>query len=310
MGAGQTYQWAVSFPDMVPARLPVLRVVEDQRAQHRVPRGRQGGADRRRRRSTTAGTTRSRARGCARLARVYAGWGFSQAFYWDAVYTEMGFRRSRTSSSGSGRASSSTTATRTTCSRCCGRGSTGNIGADARLRRRPGQGAAVDQGQGDRHARREGPLLPARGRGVRGRSTSRTGSCASSPACGATSPAAARTRWTRSSSIGGCATCWRTEPAAAQGAGMAGVAAAGSAVPSALVPPSLCSRSSSRPRTGGCPSWPSSAESRPNSRPTVQSDQPRARGRCRASAPGGRCGRGTRPGSRASVMPSVSPTAL
>ena len=47
MGAGQTYQWAVSFPDMVAARVPVLRLVEDQRAQHRVPGGREGRAHRR-----------------------------------------------------------------------------------------------------------------------------------------------------------------------------------------------------------------------------------------------------------------------
>ena len=49
MGAGQTYQWAVSHPDMVQRALPVLRLLEDQRAQLRLPRGRQGGADRRRR---------------------------------------------------------------------------------------------------------------------------------------------------------------------------------------------------------------------------------------------------------------------
>ena len=30
-------------------------------------------------------------KGLRALARVYAGWGFSQAFYWDQVYTEMGY---------------------------------------------------------------------------------------------------------------------------------------------------------------------------------------------------------------------------
>jgi benzoylformate decarboxylase len=38
--------------------------------------------------------------------------------------------------------------------------------AHARLRRRHREGAALDQGAGDRHAGREGPLLPARGRGL------------------------------------------------------------------------------------------------------------------------------------------------
>ena len=68
----------------------VLRLVEDERAQHRVPGGRQGRADRRRgvqgrlvRRKAGQGPARGRAR--------YAGWGFSQAFYWDQVYKEMGY---------------------------------------------------------------------------------------------------------------------------------------------------------------------------------------------------------------------------
>ena len=30
-------------------------------------------------------------KGLRALARVYAGWGFSQAFYWDEVYREMGY---------------------------------------------------------------------------------------------------------------------------------------------------------------------------------------------------------------------------
>jgi homoserine O-acetyltransferase len=45
MGAGQTYQWSV-LPGHGPAGVPVLRLVEDLGAQHRLPRGRQGGADR------------------------------------------------------------------------------------------------------------------------------------------------------------------------------------------------------------------------------------------------------------------------
>lgn len=51
MGAGQTYQWAVSHlqpPRHGAARRPVLRLLQDQRAQLRLPRGREGGPDRRR----------------------------------------------------------------------------------------------------------------------------------------------------------------------------------------------------------------------------------------------------------------------
>ena len=59
--------------------------------------------------------------------------------------------------------------------------------------------------------------------------------------------------------------------------------------------------------SGGCPSRPSSAESRPNSRPTVQSVTSRARRPAPASARGGRCGRGTTPGSRASGCRPCSP---
>ena len=59
------------------------------------------------------------AKGLRAAARVYAGWGFSQAFYWDGrMWTSDGSGltpRWRTSSSASGRASSSTAATRTTC---------------------------------------------------------------------------------------------------------------------------------------------------------------------------------------------------
>ena len=70
MGAGQTYQWAVSYPDMVQRAVPVLRLLEDQRAQHRLPGGREGGADRPTTRSRAAGTRRSRQGPAGRGARV------------------------------------------------------------------------------------------------------------------------------------------------------------------------------------------------------------------------------------------------
>jgi homoserine acetyltransferase len=49
MGAGQTYQWAMSHPEMVPKIGTILRLRQDQPAQHRLPRRRQGRPDRRRR---------------------------------------------------------------------------------------------------------------------------------------------------------------------------------------------------------------------------------------------------------------------
>ena len=115
MGAGQTYQWAVSYPRHGPARLPVLRLVEDQRAQHRLPRGRQGGADRRRRvqgRLVRREAGQGPARGRARLRRLGL---LAGLLLGPASTRSWATRRSRTSSSRSGRASSSTAATPTTC---------------------------------------------------------------------------------------------------------------------------------------------------------------------------------------------------
>lgn len=90
MGAQQTYQWAVSYPDMVARALPfcgspktaphnrvfidglvaVLTADPDWRA------GREA-----------AGY----AAGLMAFSRVYAGWGFSQAFYWHERHRDLGF---------------------------------------------------------------------------------------------------------------------------------------------------------------------------------------------------------------------------
>ncbi|WP_166345313.1 alpha/beta fold hydrolase [Phytoactinopolyspora limicola] len=90
MGAGQTYQWAVSHPDMVERIVPFcgssktslhnIVFLEGVKAALTADGAYQGGW------YTEQPTTGLRA-----AARVYAGWGFSQAFYWDKLYTQLGF---------------------------------------------------------------------------------------------------------------------------------------------------------------------------------------------------------------------------
>lgn len=89
MGAGQTYQWAVSHPDMVqrivpfcgsPRTAPHNRVFLDSlRAALTASVGFDGGL-----------YTEPPVQGLRAFARIYAGWGFSQAFYWDECWRELG----------------------------------------------------------------------------------------------------------------------------------------------------------------------------------------------------------------------------
>jgi homoserine O-acetyltransferase/O-succinyltransferase len=91
MGAGQTYQWAVSHPEMVQRMLPFCgssrtsphnRVfLEGVKAALTADAAFAGGWYR----PDALPVTGLRA-----AARVYAGWGFSQAFYWNEVWREMG----------------------------------------------------------------------------------------------------------------------------------------------------------------------------------------------------------------------------
>ena len=125
MGAGQTYQWAVSHPEMVQRACPFCGSSKTSEHNFVFLEG------------VKAALTADAAfkdgwydtpptKGLRAAGRVYAGWGFSQAFYWDQVYQRDGATpRSRTSSSGSGRGTSSTRgAMPTTCCRCCGPGRT------------------------------------------------------------------------------------------------------------------------------------------------------------------------------------------
>jgi homoserine O-acetyltransferase len=90
MGAGQTYQWCVSFPDMVQRACPFCG--SSKTSEHNIVflEGVKS--------ALTADDAfkggwydEKPAKGLRAAARVYAGWGFSQAFYWDQVYKELGF---------------------------------------------------------------------------------------------------------------------------------------------------------------------------------------------------------------------------
>ncbi|MBW8711991.1 MAG: alpha/beta fold hydrolase, partial [Mycobacterium sp.] len=90
MGAGQTYQWAVSFPDMVERACPFCG--SSKTSEHNIVflEGVKGAL------SADAVFNygwydEKPVKGLRAAARVYAGWGFSQAFYWDRVYTQMGY---------------------------------------------------------------------------------------------------------------------------------------------------------------------------------------------------------------------------
>ena len=89
MGAGQTYQWAVSHPEMVPRMLPFCGSARTSRHNKVFLEGVKGASPRRR--LPGGWYTEPPTRGLRAAARVYAGWGFSQAFYWDEVYREMGY---------------------------------------------------------------------------------------------------------------------------------------------------------------------------------------------------------------------------
>jgi homoserine O-acetyltransferase len=90
MGAGQTYQWAVSYPDMVQRACPFCG--SSKTSEHNIVflEGVKG--------ALTADAAfmegwydAKPVKGLRAAARVYAGWGFSQAFYWDQVYKELGY---------------------------------------------------------------------------------------------------------------------------------------------------------------------------------------------------------------------------
>jgi homoserine O-acetyltransferase len=92
MGAGQTYQWAVSHPGMVKRAAPIVgssRTSEHNQVFLKSLRA-----------ALTADPVFDSGRyppgalptvGLRAFARIYAGWGLSQAFYWQREYRAMGF---------------------------------------------------------------------------------------------------------------------------------------------------------------------------------------------------------------------------
>ncbi len=92
MGAGQTYQWAVSHPEMVKRAAPIVGssitsehnqvFLKSLRAALSADPVFNGG-----RYSPIALPTV----GLRAFARIYAGWGLSQAFYWQREYRALGF---------------------------------------------------------------------------------------------------------------------------------------------------------------------------------------------------------------------------
>ena len=91
MGVQQTYQWAVSYPDMVERMLPFcgssktsthnVVFLEGVKAALTADDAFKGGW-----------YEEQPTKGLRAMSRVYAGWGFSQAFYWNKVYEEkLGF---------------------------------------------------------------------------------------------------------------------------------------------------------------------------------------------------------------------------
>ena len=90
MGAGQTYQWAVSHPDMVERACPFCG--SSKTSEHNIVFLEGVKA------ALTADAAwqhgwyeQQPSKGLRAMARVYAGWGFSQAFYWNRCYREMGY---------------------------------------------------------------------------------------------------------------------------------------------------------------------------------------------------------------------------
>ena len=90
MGAGQTYQWAVSYPEMVPRILPFCGSARTSPHNRVFLEGVKA--------ALTADCAwregwyeQQPTRGLRAAARVYAGWGFSQAFYLEERWREIGY---------------------------------------------------------------------------------------------------------------------------------------------------------------------------------------------------------------------------
>ncbi len=92
MGAGQTYQWAVSHPEMVQRAAPFCgssrtaphnQVFLESLATALVADAAYADGD--------YPPDRPPIKGLRAFARIYSGWGFSQAFYWQEEWRKLGF---------------------------------------------------------------------------------------------------------------------------------------------------------------------------------------------------------------------------
>ncbi|KAG0559789.1 hypothetical protein KC19_10G129200 [Ceratodon purpureus] len=90
MGASQAFQWATSFPDMVERILPFCGSARTSPHNFVFLEGVKA--------ALTADNLyqdgwyeKIPTKGLRAAARVYAGWGFSQSFYWNEVWREMGY---------------------------------------------------------------------------------------------------------------------------------------------------------------------------------------------------------------------------
>ena len=170
------------------AGLPVLRLVEDQRAQLRLPRGRQGGAHRRRRvqgglvrRAADQGPARrgARLRRLGLLAGVLLGPGLQARWALAAARLELAFSSLEDFLVGFWEGHFlDPRATPNDLLAMLWTWQYGDIGQTPGFDGDHVEALQSIKAQADRAAGREGPLLPARGRGSGRRSTSPTARCA------------------------------------------------------------------------------------------------------------------------------------
>ena len=90
MGASQSFQWAVSYPEMVPKIFPFCGSARTSEHNQVFLEGVKAAIE-----ADAAFLngeyTVQPTKGLRAAARVYAGWGFSQAFYWEKLYQKMGY---------------------------------------------------------------------------------------------------------------------------------------------------------------------------------------------------------------------------
>lgn len=90
MGAGQSFQWAVSYPDMVPRILPFCGSARTSE-HNKVFLDSVKAAIETDAAFLNGEYSTQPSKGLRAAARVYAGWGFSQPFYWQQLYKQLGY---------------------------------------------------------------------------------------------------------------------------------------------------------------------------------------------------------------------------